>query len=672
MHMFQSGQQIGKYTLVKKLGRGSFGEVWMALRRAKFVTTRVAVKLPLKELIDTDDIKHEAILWEKASGHPNVLPIIEADEYDDQIVIVSEFAPEGSLEDLLEKDERLPFKKVIEIATGIARGLQFLHSRRIIHRDIKPANILLQGDIPRLTDFGLSRLWLGNSQSQQVSGTPFYMAPEAFNRKRNEQTDGWSFGVVLYEMLAGRMPFIGTDIAELYASVLNDQPRPMPDEIPVFLQKIVAKTLEKSPAARYQNISQVLEDLQDAQLKISGRELRDGHVKSSSNNAFARSTADPQLSPARESFDADFKSTTDDAASKETGERPTKPAKRRRFNLKTAAVAGLLLVLTVFGTAFFILRNRQPIPFRKGDKFGYSTWRKEMVIGAKYDLVMPFTNENLALVAVGSRNKDGAFAGKYGFIDWAGRETIALEYDYAESFSGGFAKVGKFDAATDKMLFGFIDPDGALRVPLKFEDARAFAEDLAGVQLANKWGFIDKNGGLAIPFEYDAVGDFSERLAAVRLNGKSGFIDDTGNPAIALDYDFAGDFSDGTAPVERNGKAFFIDSKGVETSRLKYDRASVFSENLAMVSLGGKSGFITRDGVEAIAFQFDDCGSRFSEGLADVKLNGKQGFIDRRGKTVIAFKYAEAETFRNHLARVRTEDGKEFYVGTDGTEFYEP
>ena len=141
--MFRKGQEIGTYTLIKRLGRGGFGEVWLAERRAKFVTTRVAVKLPLEEEVDTEAIKHEAILWEQASGHPNVLPIIDADEYDGQVVIVSEYAPDGSLEELLQKEGALPTKKAVELAMGILSGLEFLHTKKIIHRDIKPANILL-------------------------------------------------------------------------------------------------------------------------------------------------------------------------------------------------------------------------------------------------------------------------------------------------------------------------------------------------------------------------------------------------------------------------------------------------------------------------------------------------------------------------------------------------
>jgi len=661
--MFQSGHEIGNYTLVKQLGRGSYGEVWMALRRAKFVTTRVAVKLPLNELINHDEIKHEAILWEKASGHPNVLPIIEADEYDDQIVIVSEFAPDGSLEDLLKKEGKLPVKQALEMATGIAQGLKFLHSRRIIHRDIKPANILLQGDTPRLTDFGLSRLWLGNSMSMEVSGTPFYMAPEAFNRKRNEQTDVWSFGVVLYEMVTGEMPFSGGDIAELYASVLHEKPRPIPDEIPLFVQKIIFKALERSTDERYSSVSEMLEDLHDCLYRISGQVGLDANTKDS----FVHITAEPKLSAVKISQEKKFRKTVEFKQAKETRE----GIKRRIFKLKYIIAALLLLVSTGIAATYLIVQTLQPIPFRKGDKFGYSTWSKRLVIGAKYDLAMPFSN-NLAVVGTGQKNTEGKFSGKYGFIDKEGREMIPLEFDYAESFADNLAKVGKFDAATNKILYGFIDSKGEIKVPLKFEDAQSFSENLAAVKSNGKWGFVNETGDQKIAFQFDSVESFSEGFAAVKINGKYGFINNSGVQTIAPSYDFAGNFVSGIAPIEKGGKAFFIDSNGASATNLKYDRANRFSEGLAMVEQNGKAGFIETNGVERVAFQFENAPSVFSEGLASVKMNGKKGFIDRGGETIIPFKYLETEPFKNNLARVKNETGIEFYVGYDGTEFYEP
>lgn len=261
--MFYPEQKIGNYILVERLGQGGFGEVWMAERRTKFVTTKVAVKLPLDEQVEHEIIKQEAEIWERASGHQNVLPIIEADEYDGQIVIVSEFATDGSLEDLLRtKDNSLPLKLAVQMTIGILSGLDFLHSKNIIHRDIKPANILLQGETPRLTDFGISRVIKNDIVSKNNAGTPFYMAPEAFNRKRNVQTDIWSVGIMLYQMLTGRFPFPSNNISEMMAAIILHEPESLPTDIPSGLRQIVAKALKKIPTERYQTALEFRKDLQ--------------------------------------------------------------------------------------------------------------------------------------------------------------------------------------------------------------------------------------------------------------------------------------------------------------------------------------------------------------------------------------------------------------------------
>lgn len=262
--MFRPEQRIGIYQLVKRIGRGGFGEVWLAERRTKFVTTKVAIKLPLDDQIDHEVIKQEAQLWERASGHPNVLPIIEADEYDGQVVIVSEFAPDGSLEDLLKAGGGfLPVERAVEISVGILSGLEFLHSRGIIHRDIKPANVLIQSNIPRLTDFGISRVIKAASATQNAAGTPLYMSPEAFDRKRNAQTDIWAVGVMLHQMLSGRMPFPSVDISELMASIIMGEPEPLPLRFPVELQRIIAKALCKPVSGRFQTANEMREELQN-------------------------------------------------------------------------------------------------------------------------------------------------------------------------------------------------------------------------------------------------------------------------------------------------------------------------------------------------------------------------------------------------------------------------
>ncbi len=256
--MLRSGDEIGPYTLINKLGKGAFGVVWLAERRTQITTTTAAIKIPLDEEISIESIKNEADLWVRASGHSNVLPIIEANIYDEQIIIASEYAPDGSLEAYLKKHGKAPtIESAVEIVAGILSGLEHLHSRSIIHRDLKPANILFQGNTPRLADFGISRVLKSTSQSSNIMGTPSYMAPEAFDGKRNEQTDIWSVGVIFYQLLAGHLPYREEDITSLVGAILMRNPEPLPANIPKPIQNVVARALAKDTSLRYKSAAEM-------------------------------------------------------------------------------------------------------------------------------------------------------------------------------------------------------------------------------------------------------------------------------------------------------------------------------------------------------------------------------------------------------------------------------
>ncbi len=264
--MFHSNDRIGPYTLVRVLGKGGFGEVWLAEKRGQFATTKFALKLPLQENVDTNAIEQEASVWVQASGHPNILPIIEADAYDGQIVIVSEYAPDGSLADWLKgHGGKAPsLTAAIKMMDGILAGLEHLHARRIIHRDLKPANILLQGDTPRLADFGISRVLKTTQSTMSFAGTPLFMAPEAWRGKRNEQTDLWSAGVVLYHLLSGSYPFAGDDLYALIDAIRTDEALPLPASIPEPVRQVVANALKKDTSERLPTISAMRQALQEA------------------------------------------------------------------------------------------------------------------------------------------------------------------------------------------------------------------------------------------------------------------------------------------------------------------------------------------------------------------------------------------------------------------------
>lgn len=268
--MIRAGDQIGPYTLINKLGKGAFGVVWLAERRTQITTTNVAIKIPLDDEITVEKIKSEADLWVRASGHPNVLPIIEANIYDEQIIIASEYAPDGSLADLLKANGKAPtIESAVEIVAGILAGLEHLHSRNIIHRDLKPANILFQGNTPRLADFGISRVLKSTSQSSIVAGTPSYMAPEAFDGKRNEQTDIWSVGVIFYQLLTGHLPFAQEDITSLVGAILTRSPEPLPSNVPSGFQNVIARAIAKDGNIRYKSAAEMRADLRSPQNTVT-------------------------------------------------------------------------------------------------------------------------------------------------------------------------------------------------------------------------------------------------------------------------------------------------------------------------------------------------------------------------------------------------------------------
>lgn len=263
--MFRENDKIGPYLLKKKLGRGAFGVVWLAEKQTMAGSFRFALKLAAREDIDLKALQEEVATWKAASGHTNVLPLIEADIHEDDYVIVSEYAPDGSLEKWLDDNNGCAptVDAAVEMIIGILSGLEHLHSRNIIHRDLKPANILLQGNTPRLADFGLARV-LKSTQSATITGTVPYMSPDALKGARTVETDIWSVGIIFYQLLTGQMPYPQKEQVNLMYAILSEEPQPLPDSVPQHLREIIEHALKKNPNERYQSAKEMREALREA------------------------------------------------------------------------------------------------------------------------------------------------------------------------------------------------------------------------------------------------------------------------------------------------------------------------------------------------------------------------------------------------------------------------
>lgn len=267
--MFRENDQIGSYKLVKKLGRGAFGVVWLAEEQTQLSKHRVALKLPNEDDIDIETIRQEAALWESVKGHPNILPIIKADIVEGQLYIASEYASDGSLSNWLKQHggKAPTVETAVEMVKGILSGLGHLHSKRVIHRDLKPDNILLQANIPRIADFGISRLLKTTIASTNAAGTPAYMAPECFEGNRSETSDLWAVGVIFYQLVTGKLPFPQSDSISLMNAILMREPQIDSHLLPNGFEPIIRKILEKDPNRRFQSAEEIYAALCDVKSK---------------------------------------------------------------------------------------------------------------------------------------------------------------------------------------------------------------------------------------------------------------------------------------------------------------------------------------------------------------------------------------------------------------------
>jgi eukaryotic-like serine/threonine-protein kinase len=264
---------LGRYEVEKELGKGAMGVVYLG--RDPKIGRVVAIKtMALSQEFEADelkDVKERFFREAETAGrltHPHIVTIYDAGEEHDLAYIAMEFLKGRDLVPYVKADNLLPLEKVLSICARVADALGYAHKNNVVHRDVKPANIMcdLDTDSVKVTDFGIARITdSSKTKTGMVLGTPSYMSPEQLaGKKIDGSSDLFSLGVMIYQLVCGRLPFQGESMAQLMFKIANEPHvdiRTYNEKLPACVSAIVNKALVKDPEQRYQNGEQMAKAL---------------------------------------------------------------------------------------------------------------------------------------------------------------------------------------------------------------------------------------------------------------------------------------------------------------------------------------------------------------------------------------------------------------------------
>ena len=256
-----------RYEIMGKIGAGGMSDVYKA--RDHILGRFVAIKVLKTEFSeDVNFVVKFRTEAQSAAGleHPNIVNIYDVGSESGMHYIVMEYVEGVTLKTYIEKKGSLTYKEAVSIAIQVGRGMEAAHAKNIIHRDIKPQNILISTEgKAKVTDFGIARAVSNNTISADVMGSVHYASPEqARNGFVDAKSDIYSLGIVMYEMVTGRVPFDGDTTVSIAIQHLQEEmkaPGIYAKDLPVSLEKIILKCTQKSPDRRYRNTSELLADL---------------------------------------------------------------------------------------------------------------------------------------------------------------------------------------------------------------------------------------------------------------------------------------------------------------------------------------------------------------------------------------------------------------------------
>ncbi|MGC2803731.1 MAG: protein kinase [Candidatus Acidiferrum sp.] len=261
-------QKLGKYEILAELGHGAMGVVYKA--RDPFIGRMVALKTINSNLVDRPDLLERFYQEAQSAGklqHPNIVTVFELGQEKDTPFIAMEYIDGDSLEKIIVEQIDLPLALKVGYIVRVCQALEFAHKNRVVHRDIKPGNVMVTSDgVVKVVDFGIARLVdFSRTHTNMMIGTPAYMAPELFRKKKaDERTDIWAVGITFYELICYQRPFTGDGYDIIRAIAEDDFPAAstISSECTPELDAIIQRMLRKPSADRYQSMEDVLLELE--------------------------------------------------------------------------------------------------------------------------------------------------------------------------------------------------------------------------------------------------------------------------------------------------------------------------------------------------------------------------------------------------------------------------
>ena len=292
--MIELKGQIGKYKILRKLGSGGFGTVYLA--EDTILKCQRALKIPHRTSTQADKLLQESVLQTRLLDHPHIVKLLTVDIIDNILIMVMEYVEGTDLEKILDQSSALQVKTALKYFKQLLSALAFAHQKSVIHRDIRPSNVLINlDDDVKVADFGTSTLLQEKQFATTKIGSPPYMAPEQFEGKAVFASDVYSAGSLFYEMVSGFPPVVLANPMEIYKRVKAGQLTPLSQKnslVPPELNRVIMKTLAPDLKERYPQARDVLNDLEhladrshdyssemkDIQKRIQARENRSDQV----------------------------------------------------------------------------------------------------------------------------------------------------------------------------------------------------------------------------------------------------------------------------------------------------------------------------------------------------------------------------------------------------------